>query len=417
MNDQTRAKLDSLQRFALVVGIVGALAIAAFYFTATPEKQPHFFQSYLFAYFIPLGFALGSLGLTMLNYLTGGFWGIGARRIFQAGIRTIPFMALLFVPIAYAMLSQPHAGGHEASVGGHGEGTYWLYPWTDHTFAEAHRTVYSTSKEMWLSGKFVVLRAAFYFLSWIVLGFWILSNAKKYDETGDAKADGMTRLISGPGLLFFFLTMTFAAFDWAMSVQPLWFSTMYGVIFIVGQGLSTLALTIIVLSLVRHLEPFKKFATPNLFADLGTLMFASVMLWAYTSFSQFLIIWSGNLKEEAPWYVLRTSHGWQVIGIGLIALHFALPFFLLLMRRIKRDASYVPFVAALLIVMRFVDVYWQITPPFHSEGLEVHWIDIVTPIALLGLWFAVFIGRLKAHPLTSPRHELALEAAMGHAHH
>ena len=227
----------------------------------------------------------------------------------------------------------------------------------------------------------------------------------------------MTRLISGPGFLFFFLTMTFAAFDWAMSVQPLWFSTMYGVIFLVGQGMGILAFSIIFLSRVKHLEPFKHFAKPNLFADLATLMFATVMLWAYTSFSQFLIIWSANLKEEAPWYVLRTSHGWQAIAIALLVLHFALPFFLLLMRRIKKDASFVPFVAALLIVMRFVDVYWQVTPPFHPEGLSPHWLDIVAPIALVALWLAYFVGRLKAHPLTSPRQELQLEAALGGAHH
>ncbi|MBL8858413.1 MAG: hypothetical protein JNL28_07920 [Planctomycetes bacterium] len=410
MNDQTRAKLDGMQRLALFVGVAGLIGLVIG-FTQNPHQ---FFQSYLFAFFIPLGFALGSLGMTMINYLTGGFWGLGARRIFQAGIRTIPFMVLLFLPLAYAMLTHPEAA---AGGDGHGAGSWWLYPGTDHAFAEANRKVFSPEKELWLSGPFMVGRAAFYFLSWIITGFWILKNAKKYDETGDAKADGMTRLISGPGFLFFFLTMTFAAFDWAMSVQPLWFSTMYGVIFIVGQGLSTLAFAIIFLSRVKHLEPFKHFAKPNLFADLATLMFATVMLWAYTSFSQFLIIWSANLKEEAPWYVLRTSHGWQAIAIGLLVLHFALPFFLLLMRRIKKDASFVPFVAALLIVMRFVDVYWQVAPPFQPDGLSVHWLDFAAPVALTGIWVWYFIGRLKAHPLTSPRQELQLEAALGGAHH
>jgi hypothetical protein len=404
MNDQTRAKLDSIQRLALVVGVLGLIGLIVGY-TQDPNR---FFQSYLFAYFIPLGFALGCLGLTMINYLTGGFWGLGARRLFQAGIRTIPFCFVLFAPIAYAMLSHPHGGEH---------GSYWLYPWTDPAFAEANRKVYSESKEFWLSGQFVVGRALFYFASWMITGFWILKNAKKYDETGDEKANSMTRLISGPGFLFFFLTMTFAAFDWAMSVQPLWFSTMYGVIFLVGQGLSTFAFCIIFLALVRKVEPFKNFAKPNLFADLATLMFATVMLWAYTSFSQFLIIWSGNLTEEAPWYVIRTSHGWQAVAIALLVLHFALPFFLLLMRRIKKDASFVPFVAGLLIVMRFVDVYWQIMPPFAHDGLHFHWLDFVAPLALTGLWLAFFVSRLKAHPLTSARQDLQLEAALGHAHH
>lgn len=411
MNDQTRAKLNGMQMTALLLGVGGLIGFGIGF--ANEETRGRALQSYLFAYFIPLGFALGSLGLTMINYLTGGFWGLGARRLFQAGIRTIPLMALLFVPLAYAMMTQPHGGGGD----GHGHGSYWIYPWTDPAFAEAHRAIYSPAKEGWLSGPFVVLRAALYFLSWTVTGYWILRNARKYDETGDARADGMTRTISGPGFLLFFLTMTFAAFDWAMSVQPLWFSTMYGVIFLVGQGLSTFAFAIIFLARVRHIEPFRNFAKPNLFADLGTLLFATVMLWAYTSFSQFLIIWSGNLTEEAPWYVLRTSHGWQAIGLALVALHFALPFFLLLMRRIKKDASYVTLVAALLIVMRFVDVYWQVMPPFHAEGIAFHWLDVVVPLGLTGLWVAYFVNRLKAHPLTSPRQELQLEAALGHAHH
>src|SRR4029450_13049248 len=155
----------------------------------------------------------------------------------------------------------------------------------------------------------------------------------------------------------YFITMTFAGFDWAMSVQPEWFSTMYSVVIIVGQGMSTLPFTIILLSLLKKYEPFSHFARPNLFADLGTLMFATVLLWAYTSFSQCLIIWSGNTAEEAPWYVLRVSNGWQAVGYALVVLQFALPFFLLLMRRIKQDASYVAFVAVLLLGMRFVDSY------------------------------------------------------------
>jgi hypothetical protein len=197
---------------------------------------------------------------------------------------------------------------------------------------------------------------------------------------------------------------------------------MYGVIFIVGCGLGTMAFSVLFTSWVRDVEPFKKFAGPNFFIDLATLMFATVMLWAYTSFSQFLIIWSGNISEETPWYIVRTDHGWQIIAIALLLLHFALPFFLLLMRRIKRDASLVWFVAVLLIVMRFVDLrfvdlYWQVAPPFHKEGLHPHWLDLAAPVALFGLWLAFFVSRLKAHPLTSPRQEMALDAALGTAHH
>ncbi len=418
MNDQTRARLDGIQRLGLVAGVLGLIGVGIGFAT-----KPHqAFQSYLYAYFIPLGLALGCLGWSMINYLTGGFWGIGARRIFQAGIRTLPLMVLLFLPIAYAMLTQPHGAadaggaGHGASAGdGHGtHGNYWLFPWTDAAYMAGNSVL--AHKAQWFNGQWVLARSIFYFIVWFLLANRLLANARKFDETGDPDAERRTRTISGPGFCLYFLTMSFAGFDWAMSIQPEWFSTMYSVVIIIGQGMSTLAFTIIMLSLLKKNEPFSHFARPNLFADLGTLMFATVMLWAYTSFSQFLIIWSGNTLEEAPWYVLRVSHGWQAVGYALIVLQFALPFFLLLMRRIKKDASYVAFVAVLLLGMRFVDLYWQIAPPFHPH-FSPSWLDLAAPVGLLGLWLAFFVSRLKAHPLMSPRQETAIHHELAHTQH
>jgi hypothetical protein len=413
MNEQTSARLGRIQTTALLVGVLGIIGTVIGFFVDSRQA----FQSYLFAYFFPLGLALGCLGWTMINYLTGGFWGLGARRVFQAGIRTLPLMILLFVPIAFAFMTQPHDGviTETASLGAHPmRGSYWLYPWTDPAIVASRETL--IHKSAWLNGNFVLLRSIIYFLVWLILGRALLANARKYDETGDPKAEERTRLLSGPGLVLFFVTMSFAAFDWAMSVQPEWFSTMYGLVIIVGQGMSTLAFTIVFLSRVKDVEPFHHYAKPNLFADLGTLMFATVMLWAYTSFSQFLIIWSGNLSEEAPWYVLRISNGWQIVGVSLALLQFALPFFLLLMRRIKKDASYVALVGLLLMAMRFVDLYWVIAPPFHPQ-LSPTWMDLAAPVGLVGLWVAFFVSRLKAHPLMSPRQETAIHAALAHTQH
>ena len=418
MNDQTRARLDGIQRTALIAGVIGLVGMGVGFFV-DPRQA---FQSYLYAYFIPLGLALGCLGWTMINYLTGGFWGLGSRRVFQAGIRTLPFLAVLFVPIAFAFLTQPHgadglahgADGAAHADGEHGAGAYWLYPWTDPGLVAANEIL--IHKSAWLQGKFVLARAILCFVVWMILGRLLLSNARKYDETGDPRAEERTRTISGPGLVLFFVVTSIAGFDWAMSVEPTWFSTMYSLVHIVGMGLSALAFTILFLSWMKEHEPFRHFARPNLFADLGTLLFATVMLWAYTSYSQFLIIWAGNTLEEAPWYVLRSSHGWLAVAVALALLHFALPFFLLLMRRIKKDASYVALVAVLLIVMRFVDVYWQVAPPFHPT-FAPHWLDLAAPVALLGLWLAIFVGRLKAHPLISPRQESAIHHALAHTQH
>jgi hypothetical protein len=412
MNEQTRAKLGRIQTMGLLLGVLGSIGIGIGFFV-DPRQA---FQSYLFAFFIPLGFSLGCLGWTMINYLTGGFWGLGARRVFQAGIRTLPLMLLLFVPIAFAFVTQPQGIVNEVAALGHEpmRGAFWLYPWTDPSIVASKATL--IHKSQWLNGNFVLIRAILYFAVWLILGRALLSNARKYDETGDARAEARTRTLSGPGIVLFFVTMSFAAFDWAVSVQPEWFSTMYGLVIIVGQGMSALAFTIVFLALMKDREPFLHFARPNLFADLGTLMFATVMLWAYTSFSQFLIIWSGNLAEEAPWYVLRISNGWQLVGMSLALLQFAVPFFLLLMRRIKKDASYVALVGILLVVMRFVDMYWVIAPPFHKD-LSPTWMDFAAPVGLVGLWVAYFVSRLKAHPLTSPRQESAIHSALAHTQH
>jgi len=419
VNNELRSKLDRIQRTALVLGVLGA-ALLAWGFVS---DRGQFFRSYLFAFCCVAMFGLGSLILTMIHYLTGGFWGLAIRRQLQAGIRTLPFLALMFVPVAIGLVTHPDGHG-AASHGEHGYiGNYWLYPWTDHDLVHGNAALgipedhLLAHKVPWLNVNGFLGRTVLYFVLWIGLGFGILRAAAKFDASGDKKDEKIARYLSGPGVLIFALTATGATFDWMMSLDPKWYSTMYGVIYMVGCALATMAFSILFTSWVRDHEPFRAFAKGNLFHDLGTLMFAMVMLWAYTSFSQGLIIWSGNLAEETPWYLVRAETSWQVVLIALAVLHFALPFFLLLIRRIKRDASYVVPVALLLIVMRHVDVYWQIVPVFHPEALTPHWMDFAAPVGLGGLWLWFFMNRLKAHPLTSPRHEAAVQEALGHAHH
>ena len=417
MTNELRSKLDRIQRTALVIGVIGT-ALLAWGF-ATDRGQ--FFRSYLFAYACVAMFGLGSLVLTMIHYLTGGFWGLAIRRQLQAGIRTLPLLAILFVPIAIGVLTHPeHAQAH----GDHGyTGVYWLYPWTDHDLVHGNAALgiapdyLLNHKAPWLNTNGFLGRAILYFVLWIAMGFGILRAAAKFDQSGDPKDEKRARYISGPGVLIFALTATGAAFDWMMSLDPKWYSTMYGVIYMVGCALGTMAFAIVFTSWVKDHEPFRAFAKGNLFHDLGSLTFAMVMLWAYTSFSQGLIIWSGNLAEETPWYLVRAETSWQVLLIALAVLHFAVPFLLLLIRRIKRDASFVVPVALLIILMRHVDLYWQIIPVFHPTGLAPDWMDFAAPIGLGGLWLAFFMNRLKAFPLTSPRQESALDAALGHAHH
>ncbi|MBL8861898.1 MAG: hypothetical protein JNK02_07780 [Planctomycetes bacterium] len=411
MNNDLRSKLDRIQRTALVVGALGLLLVA----WGFVSDRGQFYRSYLFAFTCVAMFGLGSLALTMIHYLTGGFWGLAIRRQLEAGIRTLPLVGLMFVPVALAIVTQPEPGA-AAAHGEHGlAGNYWLYPWTDHALVASDHLLHH--KEPWLNVNGFLGRTILYFVIWLAMGFGILRAARKFDETGDPAAEKRAKYISGPGVLIFALTITGAAFDWMMSLDPKWYSTMYGVIYMVGCGLAAMAFSVVFTSWVKDHEPYPAFAKGPLFHDLGTLMFAMTMLWAYTSFSQGLIIWSGNIAEETPWYLVRAETSWQIVLIALAVLHFALPFFLLLMRRIKRDASFVVPVALLLLVMRHVDMYWQVVPVFHPTALAPHWMDFAAPVGLGGLWLAFFLNRFKAHPVTSPRHDTAVQAALGHAHH
>jgi hypothetical protein len=244
-------------------------------------------------------------------------------------------------------------------------------------------------------------RAAFYFAVWIGLGLYLLKQVEKYDKKLSLKALRKLKGLSGLGIVLYVLTMTFASFDWAMSLEPHWFSTIYGVHFIVGQGLTTLCLMILVASRLARHEPFDRWIKPSHFHDLGNLTMAFVMLWAYVSFSQFLIIWSGNLPEENPWYLVRLGPGWQVIAVALLLCHFVTPFAILLMRSTKRNPAALARVAGALLVVRVLDYYWQLAPSFEHGHFHPHWLDIAAPMTLGALWLGLFLKNLRGRPLVS----------------
>jgi hypothetical protein len=380
-----RDRFDRIQKRALAVGIVASVAAAAGAF-ADPSQ---FFRSYLLAWLFWLGLGLGSLAIVMLHHMTGGSWGFAVRRLLEAAMRTLPLLALLFLPIAL--------------------GLDRLYPWTDE--AVVARDPLLLHKQPYLNAPFFLARTAAFFVLWIGSAAIMLRLARKTDRTGDPRHEKRARLLSGPLLAAYGGSMTFAAIDWAMSLEPHWFSTMYGVIFVVGQALSTLAFAIVAASWLRRHDPFRRFLSVDHFHDLGNLMFAFVLLWAYASFSQFLIIWSGNVSEETPWYFVRTRGGWQAVALALVLLHFAAPFLLLLWRRIKRDTRVLPYVALLILAMRFVDLHWLVGPAFHPHGIAFHWLDVATPVAIGGLWLAYFVRGLKGRPLIS-LHDAKLEALL-----
>lgn len=394
--NQTEAirPLNRLQQWAIIAAGVGALIALGGLMTMGGQS---FFQAYLMAYIFWFGLGMGSWILLMIHHLTGGRWGFVVRRLLEAGAMTLPLMALLFVPIILGMNN--------------------LYIWTDQAVVAADPIL--LHKSAYLNTGAFILRAGIYFAIWI--GFIVLlyqaSGAQDYAEPGNFRAAGLMRRASAIGVVTFILTMTLAAVDWGMSIEPHFFSTIYGVLYMIGQGLSTLAFLILILSLVGDKYPFTDVISPDRIHDLGKLMLAFVILWTYASYAQYIIIWSGNLPEYTPWYVRRTENGWQFIAGLLIAGHFALPFFILLSRRLKRQVDLIRWVALWILVMRMIDIYWIIAPDFYHGTFGINPLYIATHLALGGIWLTAFVFLIKRRPVL-PMNDLRNDPRTfgGHAH-
>lgn len=378
---QPAPTFSRLQTPALVAGVVGLVLCAVGWFFM-PDQ---FFRSYLVAYLFWAGLALGCLAVLMMQYLTGGAWGLIVRRELESATKTLPLMALLFVPLLAGMQS--------------------LYVWT-HTGAVA-ADEHLRHKHVYLNTEFFVIRWAAYFVVWVAIAYLLNRWSREQDRTADPRLSLRLERLSGPGLFVLSITVTFALIDWVMSLEPDWYSTIYGVTFMAGELLAAFAFIIAVVVLLSRYEPLSSRLLPRHFRDLGNLLLTFVMLWAYCAFSQFLLIWSGNLREEIPWYLRRLQGGWGWVGVSLIVLHFFLPFFLLLQGDIKRRARRLALVAYLVIVMRFVDLLWLVAPVFTRTVSPAHWVDLATHLALSllalvgtgGVWLWVFIRQLSSNPL------------------
>jgi hypothetical protein len=396
------ADLERLRSRALVVGLVGLAGCGL----GLLVDRDHFFRAWLVAYMLFLGIALGSLALIMIQHLSGGGWGV-FRRIFEASSRTLPLLMVLFVPVLLGM------------------GT--LYPWSheDHVATDAvlrHKAAY-------LNGTFFVIRAVIYFGGWWGIAT-LLNKWSRQQDAGDVAVNVRIQRLSGAGLVFYALAVTFAGVDWIMSLNPHWYSTIFGFLMMGGQGLAALAFTIIVSAFLFKREPMDRLLKPHHFHDLGKLMFAFVMLWAYFNFSQYLLIFAANLAEEAPYMITRTSNGWQYLAVFLVSFHFFAPWLLLLSRNLKRTPHRLVVVAAWILFMRFADIFMLVSPEFDTAGgnlhllageqvshFFVHWLDLAAPLGIGGLWLWMFFTELRQRPLLAtgdPYLREALETGGGH---
>jgi len=299
------------QTRALIVGVGGLVLLLS----SVLIERRLFFQTYLVGFTFWTGIAVGSLALLMLQHLTGGGWGLVIRRALEAATRTLPLVVLLFIPIII--------------------GSHSLYEWTDPEVVAAHPAV--KFKERYLNLPFFTVRALVYFGVWLLLAYFLNKWSLEQDRTGDRRLATNMRVLSGPGMVLLIFLVSFAGIDWFMSLEPEWFSTIYGLIFVASWGLSSLAFVIAVLAWLSRDEPMNRIAAPLHFHDLGKLLLAMVMLWAYFAFSQYLIIWSGNLPEEIQYYLIRIHGAWGAIIVTVALLHFFAPFLFLLSRDLKRD--------------------------------------------------------------------------------
>jgi hypothetical protein len=363
---------------AAIVGIAGLILTAIGLFVSPSQ----FFRSYLWAFLFWFGIALGCLPLLMLYHLVGGAWGFTIRRIIESGTRTLPLLAVMFIPILF--------------------GIPRLYEWSQPDKVAQIRAL--QLKHAYLNIPFWIVRTLFYFAVWLFYAYRLNRMSARQDETGDTALPKRFQRFSGPGLVVYGLTITFASFDWAMSLEPQWYSTIYGMLWIVSQALSGLAFAIAILALLAGTAPISRLSLPDSLHDLGNLLLAFVMLWAYLSFSQLLIIWSGNLPEEIQWYLSRLHHGWQWVAAALITFHFFVPFFLLLARFKKRHIHWIATIALLVLVMRVVDTYWIITPAFYRDHITLHWLDLFALVGIGGIWLAVYARQLAVMPLL-PLHD------------
>ncbi len=375
--------VKTISRRSLVIGVVFAVIAVAGAFVF-PNGREQFYRAYLLGFMAWLGLALGSMAILMIRHLTGGGWGTVIRRILGAAMRTLPLLALLFIPILFAV---PH-----------------LYPWAmpldsvrDERIRE-HLAKNPFITQSYLTFRGFLFRAIIYFAIWNLLSF-LLSKWSKQTDSPDAPNNAQRfKAVSGPGLILYGFTISFAAIDWVMSLDPSWISTIFGLLILIGEVLSAMCFAVVVERILYNYKPMSELLRPDFVHDHGKWMLTFTMVWAYFSFSQWLIIWAGNLPSEITFYLKRLSGGWGSVGLFLALFHFCVPFAILLSRPFKRDIRKLVWLAIWLMLMRYLDLFWIIEPNF-SATLSLTWADVVVPIAIGGLWLAYFFRNLSELPL------------------
>jgi hypothetical protein len=367
--NELKLRLDRAQRNALIAGVVALALVVVGVFVDLDQV----FQSYLFTYVFWLGISLGALVWLLIHGMTGGRWGDAIHPLLQSSALLVGLMALLFIPLLLGLdrlyiWAQPDVVAHDALL---------------------------QHKEPYLNVPFFVGRAAFYFVVWATTAWLLTRWWRALTHRPSVEMAERLRRFSGIGLGLYGLTMTFGAIDWLMSLDPYWFSTIFGVLIAAGQACTSLAFAIAVVAYLGHVPPFAQMVTDSHISDLGNLLLTTVIFWTYIAFVQFFIIWSGDLPEDVLWYLHRLEGGWNWVPVALILFHFILPFVLLLSGQVKRDRRRLAWVAILILAAELLHLYWLVAPTFSAGHFRVHWLDVVMPVFLGAVWIAAFVWLLR----------------------
>jgi hypothetical protein len=386
--------VKTIAQRSLIVGVVFGIVAVILAFSRPDE----FYRAYLLGFMCWLGVSLGSMAILMIRHLTGGGWGMVIRRILGAAMRTLPLLAALFIPVIL--------GIHHLYI--------WARPLSE--VADKHlREHLEDITKTYLTANGFIVRAIIYFAIWNLLSFLLSHWSKQTDHAGAPDNTQRFKAVAGPGLILYGFTISFAAIDWVMSLDPSWISTIFGLIILIGEVLSAMCFAVVVERILFNYKPMSEMLKPDFVHDHGKWMLTFVMVWAYFSFSQWLIIWAGNLPSEITFYLKRLNGGWGWIALILPLFHFVVPFAILLSRPLKRDVRRLVWVAIWLMLMRFVDLFWIIEPNF-SQTFKLTAADVVVPIAIGGVWMAYFFRNLGSLPLL-PAYDPSAGEVMHPAHH
>jgi hypothetical protein len=385
MNSIFDGSVGRAKNVSLGLGVIGLIGCLIGWFIAPRD----FFVAYLFGDFFFLGLSLGSLALLMIHHLTAGDWGYALRRFLESAVGNLPLLALLFVPVFFGLAQ--------------------LYPWRHPTVVAADETLRET--QIYLNAPGFVLRTAIVFAIWIIMARQLLKWSSEQDATASLEPTRKMRTLSGPGLVIYPVTMTFAAVDWLMSMEAGWYSTMFPVLICIGQILSALALMILLLVCVAHSSPLGPLASEENFHKLGNLLLAFTMMWAYLAFGQLLVIWSGNLPHEISWYLHRISDGWKWIAIFIALFHFFVPFFLLLMRPAKKRRRILASIAACVFAAHVVAIWWTIAPSVYTKHFYLGWLAPAAFLGIGGIYSFAFLKNLERRRLV-PQNDPRLAVAV-----